>query len=317
MKNTRVGCPRSTFGYSVYMAGLVAVSLLGQGCERYPHSKIDITKISPTVEYVAVKLWKLGEDVSCAKGCVEDSNLSAFKINVSPPPSNYRVGLHFGETGKTYRANITTFSPGTGTNAGKYCITDRADSFLLGPFRPNEYFGEVSVALRPALSSPEQAVPSISCVDKSLLQDNVQNQPPLISVANNISELKILESSATRTMAPPASALSITGWFLRPESHVYIHYVTKTNIDGISTAEGDLSTDPNFPNSETLMVQSRAADQITVGLSPIQNGKLRGLLCPPVGPCTMSGSGVVGGTRTTVRVRVTGGGGETVFETTP
>lgn len=317
MGNMHVGCSRRMVRDLICKAGLVAISVFSQGCERYPHSKIDITKISPTVEYVAVKLWRLGEDVSCAKGCVEDSNLSAFKINVSPPPSNYRVGLHFGETGKIYRANITTFSPGTGTNVGKYCITDRADSLLLGPFRPNEYFGEVSVALRPALSSPEQAVPSISCVDKSLLQDNAQNQPPLISVANNISELKILESSATRTMAPPASALSITGWFLRPESHVYIHYVTKTNMDGVTTAEGDLSTDPNLPNSETLMVQSRAADQITVGLSPSQNGKLRGLLCPPVGPCTMAGSGVLGGARTTVRVRVTGGGGETVFETTP
>jgi hypothetical protein len=299
--------------------GAIAVlaSLASPGCDRYPHSKLDISKFSQSAEYVSVKLWKLDDDLSCINGCTEDTNLSVYKLDSLPQLKNYRIGIHFGETSRIYRATVTTFSRGEGTNLGKYCIIDQSDPLLLGPFRTNEYFSEVSIALRPVFSGEQPVIPSTACIDPSMLQENSQKNPPLVSLASNISELRIIEASSARAMAPPASALSVNGWYFRPNSHIYIKYETKTEGSSSNIAEGKFSTDPMATDGEIIEMLNRSANNITAKLTAQQNGKLRGLNCSGNEPCNLLGGGIPGGARTTVTVTISGADGSTKFETTP
>ena len=281
------------------------------GCERYPHSKLDVTNISATAAYVAVSVWKLGQNINCSESgsCVEDQNLTAYKITTATPPEHYRIGLHFPDTGATYRVSVATFAPGAGAMSGKYCLLDRTESFLVGPFRPNEYFGEVRVPMHPAFTN--STIPSFACISDVVMSSSTSTAQPLIASIANASELKINESSAPTQPAPPGSTMALYGWYFRPDSQITISYTTS----GSQTSSGTFSTIDMGTPANVLKMQSRTPDELTVVLSDEQNGSLRGIRCVSGVGCTMNGGG--GPMNTTVTVRISGAGGETVFFTTP
>ncbi len=291
---------------SILVTAWLGAAVFG-GCDRYPHSKLDVTHLSSNAEYISVKIWKTADDLNCTSpsACQEDESMMTFKFGKVPPPEHYRIGLHFSDTGKTYRAALVTFAPGTGTQAGKYCIQDMSDAIVLGPFRPSEYFGEVSTILHPASGTP-----STACIDKSSLDSQVDDLKPLISSADNTSELKIFDISSSNQASPPASRMSINGWSLRPDSQVTISY--SMVIDG-QTVSGSYSTNDADTSPNKLTVLSRAPMSIVLKLTPDQNAALRGLSCTGMGECKPSGAMQ----RTKVTIRVSGAGGETTFETTP
>lgn len=292
--------------------GISAAFLLsGFGCDRYPHSKIDVTNISANTAYVSVKTWKVGQNLNCTDSgsCTEDHNLTAYKIAANNPPEHYRIGLHFADTSATYRVSVATFAAGSGAMSGKYCLADRSDSVFVGPFRPNEYFGEVRVPLRPAFVNA--TIPSVACVSESAFTGAADSIPPLIASIANASELRINETSAPTQPAPPSSIMSLFGWFFRPDSQITISYTTS----GSQSSTGTFSTIDTGTPDNLLDMQNRSPDQLTVVLSDQQNASLRGIRCVSGVGCTMNGGG--GPMNTTVTVRISGGGGETIFFTTP
>lgn len=320
---------------SIYITRKIAIAIVSSwsllfiatcgGCDRYPHSKIDVTGLSSDAEYVAIKLWKLKSDIRCTSTspealCDEDENLTAFKIDKSPVPAghHFRIGLHFSAASGVYRASIVSFAPGTGTNAGKYCVKDQSDNFILGPFREYEYFGEISMPVGPAYGNQNTAPPSVACIDISnyASQGSTSTIKPLVTSSDNSSSLKIIEGSASTQQPPPSSNLSIRGWLFRPDSQVSITYTT-TQSNGTSTS-GTFSSTAADQNNQ-LVVQLRTASQIVVSLTPQQNASLRGIACTAAGSCMMGGGGGggPGGSNTTVTVTVSGGGGETQFNTIP
>ena len=319
---------------SIYITRQFAISVIASwllffiatcgGCDRYPHSKIDVTGLSSDSEYVAIKLWKLKSDIRCTGTspetlCDEDENLTAFKIDKSPVPAghHFRIGLHFSAASGVYRAAIVSFAPGTGTNAGKYCVKDQSEHFILGPFREYEYFGEISIPVGPAYSNQNTAPPSVACIDINSYasQGSTSNIKPLVTSSDNSSSLKIIEGSASTQQPPPSSNLSIRGWLFRPDSQITITYTT-TQSNGTSTS-GTFSSTATEQNNQ-LVVQLRTASQIVVALTPQQNASLRGIACTAGGSCMMGGGGGgPGGSNTTVTVTVSGGGGETQFNTIP
>lgn len=296
------------------------------GCDRYPHSKIDVTGLSSDAEYVAIKLWKLKSDIRCTGTspdtlCDEDENLTAFKIDKSPVPAghHFRIGLHFSVASGVYRAAIVSFAPGTGTNAGKYCIKDQSEHFILGPFREYEYFGEISIPVGPAFGNQTTAVPSVACIDINNYSSpgSTSRIKPLITSPDNSSSLKIIEGTVMMQQPPPSSNLSIRGWLFRPDSQITITYTTtQSNTNGTTTitSTGTFSSTATDQNNQ-LVVQLRTASQIVVSLTPQQNASLRGITCTAGGSCMMGGGGGGPGSNTTVTVTISGGGGETQFNT--